>query len=162
MAKALAQVNKHVQADYAKGKVLAAIVRPLPRVLHKTPDDEGMTEWRDIYFPSNIATPLEDWYIPATSGERGTLLIFNHTRPICRAGFQGHFDALWNKYDAVEIDVVVQMNHLSDEEQPAVCPYSGRSRLSQRPYYPGFHDLPSVETPKIKVQLVELQRERNA
>jgi hypothetical protein len=55
------------EEDYAKVKALAAIVNPLRSVFHKTPDDYGMTGWRDIYFPSDDGTPLEGWYIARSS-----------------------------------------------------------------------------------------------
>ena len=31
-----------------------------------------------------------------------------------RAGFQGHFGEPWSSFDAVEIDFVIQMKHLTD------------------------------------------------
>ena len=48
MEKALEQLKTISEEDYAKVKALAAIVKPLRSVLHKTPDDYGMTGWRDI------------------------------------------------------------------------------------------------------------------
>jgi hypothetical protein len=65
MEKGLEQLKTISEEDYAKVKALAAIVKPLRSVLHKTPDDYGMTGWRDIYFPSDDGTSLEGWYIPA-------------------------------------------------------------------------------------------------
>jgi hypothetical protein len=59
MDKALEQLKTISEEDYAKVKNLAAIVKPLRSVLHKTRDDHGMTGWRDIYFPSDDGTPLE-------------------------------------------------------------------------------------------------------
>jgi uncharacterized protein len=41
------------------------------------------------------------------------LVIFNHALPMCRAGFPGHLGAPWSMYDAVEIDFVIQMKHLT-------------------------------------------------
>ena len=73
-----------------------------------------MTGWRDIYFPSDDSIPLEGWYIPAKGGESDELVIFNHALPMCRAGFPGHLGAPWNNFDAVEIDFVIQMKHLTD------------------------------------------------
>jgi len=35
---------------------------------------------------------------------------------MCRAGVQGHFGEPWSNYDAVEIDFVIQMKHLTDAE----------------------------------------------
>jgi hypothetical protein len=42
MEKALAQLKVISEEDYAKVKSLAAIVKPLRSVLHKTPDDYGI------------------------------------------------------------------------------------------------------------------------
>ncbi len=114
MEKALEQLKTISEEDYAKVKGLAAIVKPLRSVLHKTPDDYGMTGWRDIYFPSDDGVPLEGWYIPAKGGESDKLIIFNHALPMCRAGFPGHLGAPWSSFDAVEIDFVIQMKHLTD------------------------------------------------
>lgn len=100
--------------DYEKVKGLANIVRPIRSVLHKTPDDYGMSGWRDIYFPSDDGVPLEGWYIPAKGGQSDKLIIFNHALPMCRAGFPGHLGAPWSSFDAVEIDFVIQMKHLTD------------------------------------------------
>jgi len=41
--KALEQLKNISEKDYAKVKALAAIVKPLRSVIHKTPDDYGMT-----------------------------------------------------------------------------------------------------------------------
>jgi len=87
MAKALEQLKTISKDDYAKVKALANIVRPLRSVLHKTPDDYGMTGWRGLYFPSDDGTPLEGWYIPAKGGESDKLVIFNHALLMCRAGW---------------------------------------------------------------------------
>ena len=70
--------------------------------------------WRDIYFQSDDGIPLEGWYIPAKGGENHRLVIFNHALPMCRAGFPGHFGEPWSNFDAVEIDFVIQMKHLTD------------------------------------------------
>jgi hypothetical protein len=116
MEKALEQLKTISEEDYAKVKALAAIVKPLRSVLHKTPDDYGMTGWRDIYFPSDDGTPLEGWYIPAKGGESDKLVIFNHALPMCRAGFPGHLGEPWSNFDAVEIDFVIQMKHLTTRD----------------------------------------------
>jgi uncharacterized protein len=89
-------------------------VRPLRSFLFKTPDDYGMTGWKDISFSSDDGTPLEGWYIPAKGGESDKLIIFNHALPMCRAGFPGHFGEPWSMYDGVEIDFVIQYKHLTD------------------------------------------------
>ena len=114
MEKALEQLKVISEADHAKVKALANIVRPLRSVLHKTPDDYGMTGWKNIYFPSDDGIPLEGWYIPAKGGESDKLIIFNHALPMCRAGFPGHLGEPWSNYDAVEIDFVIQYKHLTD------------------------------------------------
>ena len=114
MEKALAQLKTISQEDHARVKGLANIVRPLRSVLHKTPDDYGMTGWRDLYFPSDDDVPLEGWYIPAKGGESDKLIIFNHALPMCRAGFPGHLGEPWSNYDAVKIDFVIQYKHLTD------------------------------------------------
>ena len=41
--KALEQLKNISEKDYAKVKALAAIVKPLRSVIHKTPNDYGMT-----------------------------------------------------------------------------------------------------------------------
>jgi hypothetical protein len=75
MEKALEQLKTISKEDYAKVKNLANIVRPLRSVLFKTPDDYGMTGWRNIYFQSDDGIPLEGWYIPAKGGESDKLII---------------------------------------------------------------------------------------
>jgi hypothetical protein len=69
MEKALEQRKTISDEDHAKIKALVAIVKPLRSVLHKTPDDHGMTGWKDLYIPSDDDTPLEAWYIPARGAE---------------------------------------------------------------------------------------------
>lgn len=114
MTKALQQLEKITEEDHAKVKQLANIVVPLRSILHKTPDDYGMSNWEDIYFQSDDGVPLEGWYIPAKGGESDKLIIFNHALPMCRAGFPGHLGEPWSAFDAVEINFVIQMKHLTD------------------------------------------------
>ncbi len=114
METAFKQLETISPEDYAKVQGLAAIVRPLRSVIHKTPDDYGMTGWHDLVIPSDDGVPLEAWYIPAKGGESNKLVIFNHALPMCRAGFPGHLGAPWSAYDAVEIDFVIQYKHLTD------------------------------------------------
>jgi uncharacterized protein len=114
MEKALEQLKTISDEDYAKVKNLAAIVRPLRSVIHKTPDDYGMSGRRNLCIPSDDGTPLEAWYIPAKGGESDKLIIFNRALPMCRAGFPGHLGEPWSMYDAVEIDFVIQYKHLTD------------------------------------------------
>jgi len=114
MATALAQLETISEEDHVKVKGLANIVRPLRSVIHKTPDDHGMTGWEDLYIPSDDGTPLEAWYIPAKGGESNKLVIFNHALPMCRSGFPGHLGEPWSGFDAVEIDFVLQYKHLTD------------------------------------------------
>lgn len=111
---AIAQLEKISPEDYAKVKGLAGIVRPMRSVIHKTPDDYGMTGWSDLVISSDDGVPLEAWYIPAKGGDSNKLIIFNHALPMCRAGFPGHFGEPWSGYDAVEIDFVIQYKHLTD------------------------------------------------
>ena len=59
MDKALEQLKTIAEKDYAKIKGMVNIVRPFRSVLHKTPDDYGMTGWSDIYFPADDGVPLE-------------------------------------------------------------------------------------------------------
>jgi hypothetical protein len=99
MEKALNQAKTISEADYAKVKAIANIVRPLRSVVFKTPDDHGMTEWRDLYIPSDDGTPVEACYIPAKGGQSDKLIIFNHALPMYRAGFPGHLGAPWSMYD---------------------------------------------------------------
>ncbi len=68
---------------------MANIFRPLRSVLFKTPDDYGMTGWRNIYFQSDDGIPLEGWYIPAKGGESDKLVIFNHALPCVVQVFRG-------------------------------------------------------------------------
>jgi hypothetical protein len=91
MEKASAQLKTISEDDYAKVKAVAGIVKSPRSFIFKTPDDHGMTGWKDIYIPSDDGTPLEGWYLPAKGGESGKLIIFNHALPMCRAGFPGHF-----------------------------------------------------------------------
>ena len=49
--------------------------KPLRSVLHMTPDDHGMTLWRDINFPSDDGIPLKVWYFPAKGGESDKRII---------------------------------------------------------------------------------------
>lgn len=114
MEKAQAQLKTISPQDYEKIKGLANIVRPLRSVIHKTPDDYGMTGWKDLVIASDDGVPLEAWYIPAKGGESNKLVIFNHALPMCRAGFPGHLGEPWSMYDAVEIDFVIQYKHLTD------------------------------------------------
>jgi hypothetical protein len=46
----LEQLKTISKEDYAKVKAVANIVKPLRSVIHKTPDDYGMTGWRNIHF----------------------------------------------------------------------------------------------------------------
>ena len=68
MEKALEQLKTISKEDYAKVKGLANVCRPLRSVIHKTPDDHGMTGWHDLHIASDDGTPLEAWYIPAKGG----------------------------------------------------------------------------------------------
>jgi len=78
METALAQLEVISPDDHAKVKYLATMVSPLRSVIHKTPDDYGMTGWKDLVVPSDVGTPLEARYITAMGGESNKLAIFNH------------------------------------------------------------------------------------
>jgi len=114
MEKALAQLETISEDDYAKVKTVAGIVKSPRSFIHKTPDDHQIRGWQDIHIASDDGIPLEGWYIPAKGGESDKLVIFNHALPMCRAGFPGHFGEPWSNFDAVEIDFVIQMKHLTD------------------------------------------------
>src|SRR5215467_11149320 len=60
------------------------------------------------------ALPWKAGTSPAKGRESDKLVIFNHALPMCRAGFPGHLGEPWSNFDAVEIDFVVQMKHLTD------------------------------------------------
>ena len=49
MERALEQLKTISKEDYAKGKALAAIVKPLRSVLHKTPDEGTTRRFKDGY-----------------------------------------------------------------------------------------------------------------
>jgi hypothetical protein len=49
MERALEQLKAISEEDYAKVKGLANVVRPLRSVIHKTPDDYGMTGRKDLH-----------------------------------------------------------------------------------------------------------------
>lgn len=48
MSNAIEQLKTISDSDYAKIKGMVNVVRPFRSVLHKTPDDYGMTGWEDI------------------------------------------------------------------------------------------------------------------
>lgn len=55
MEKALEQLKTISAEDYEKVKGIANVVRPLRSVIHKTPDDYGMTGWKDLVIPPTTA-----------------------------------------------------------------------------------------------------------
>lgn len=115
MENAVDQMNKISEEDYAKIMGMVKVCkREWRSLLHKTPDDYGMKGWEDIYFQADDGVPLNGWYIPAKGGESDKLVIFNHALPMSRAGFQGHMGEPWSGFEAVEIDFVIQMKHLTD------------------------------------------------
>lgn len=115
LEKAVEQLNKISKEDYAKVQGMVGVVkRDFRSILHKTPDDYGMKNWEDIFFPAADGVPLSGWYIPAAGGESDKLIIYNHALPMCRAGFQGHLGEPFSNFDNVEIDFVIQMKHLTD------------------------------------------------
>ncbi|MFT3932568.1 MAG: alpha/beta hydrolase [Chitinophagaceae bacterium] len=115
LEKAVEQLNEISPENYAKVQGLVAVVRrDFRSILHKTPNDYNMKNWEDIYFQAEDGVPLSGWYIPAKGGESDKLIIYNHALPMCRAGFQGHLGEPWSNFEAVEIDFVIQMKHLTD------------------------------------------------
>lgn len=111
---AIKQLNEISEADYEKVIGLANVCKPFRSVIHKTPDDYGMTDWEDVFLKGVDGVPLDGWYIPAKGGESDKLVIFNHALPMSRSGFQGHFGLPFSGYDNVEIDFVIQMKHLTE------------------------------------------------
>lgn len=115
LEKAVEQLNNISAEDYEKVQGMVGVVkRDFRSILHKTPDDYGMQNWEDIFFPAADGVPLSGWYIPAAGGESDKLIIYNHALPMSRAGFQGHLGEPFSNFDNVEIDFVVQMKHLTD------------------------------------------------
>ncbi|WP_276682596.1 alpha/beta hydrolase family protein [Empedobacter brevis] len=109
------QMDEISEEDYAKIMGMVNVCkREWRSILHKTPDDYGMTGWEDIYFPADDGVPLSGWYIPAKGGESDKLIIFNHALPMSRAGFQGHLGLPWSSFTDIEIDFVYQMKILTD------------------------------------------------
>lgn len=109
------QLDEISEEDYEKVMGLVKVCkREWRSILHKTPDDYGMTGWEDVYFQAVDGVPLSGWYIPAKGGESDKLVIFNHALPMCRAGFQGHLGKPWADFIDIEIDFVIQMKHLTD------------------------------------------------
>ncbi|MGJ0516244.1 MAG: hypothetical protein ACR65O_10940 [Methylomicrobium sp.] len=70
--KVLEQFKSLSEEDHAKIKALAAVVKPIRSVLHKTPNHYGMSGWRDNYFPSDEGASLEGGYLSIKSGERAS------------------------------------------------------------------------------------------
>lgn len=115
LKKAKEQLDSISKKDYEKIKGLVGVCkREWRSILHKTPDDYGMKDWKDIYFPAEDGVPIYGWYIPAKGGESNKLVIYNHALPMSRAGFQGHLGEPWSGFEPVEIDFVIQMKHLTD------------------------------------------------
>ncbi|MEM1182833.1 MAG: alpha/beta hydrolase, partial [Acidobacteriota bacterium] len=86
-------------------------VRPMFRTpVHLRPDERGIENWDDIYFPSSDGTPLEGWLLRAEGSSQ--LIIANHPMPMSRSGFTGHWGAPWSGVDDIEIDFVKAYAHL--------------------------------------------------
>ena len=86
-------------------------VRPMFRTpVHKQPDDYGLTDYEDVYFPSDDGVPLEGWLIRAPGSHK--LIIANHPMPMSRSGFTGHWGEPWSRVDNIEIDFVRAYAHL--------------------------------------------------
>ncbi|MDJ1175981.1 alpha/beta hydrolase family protein [Roseofilum capinflatum] len=86
-------------------------VRPMFRTpVHKKPDEYGITDYEDIYFPSDDGVPLEGWLIRAKDSDK--LIIANHPMPMSRSGFTGHWGQPWSDVDDLEVDFVKAYAHL--------------------------------------------------
>lgn len=75
--------------------------------VHKRPEDHGLTDYEDVFFPSADGVGLEGWLIRAPGSKR--LIIINHPMPMSRSGFTGHWGAPWSAVDDIEIDFVAHM-----------------------------------------------------
>lgn len=100
------------EEQVAKVKYLAEFaVRPMFRTpVHLQPNERGIAEWEDVYFPSADGTPLEGWWLKAEGSTK--LIIANHPMPMSRSGFTGHWGEPWSAVDDLEIDFVKAYAHL--------------------------------------------------
>jgi uncharacterized protein len=112
--KGIGTIQDHFQGGLREGQNLANIVRPLRSVLFKTPDDYGMTGWRNIYSQSGDGIPLEGWYIPAKGGKSDKADHLQSRSSDVSRRFSGHLGEPCSMHDAVEIDFAIQQKHLSD------------------------------------------------
>ena len=86
-------------------------VRPMFRTpLFVKPEDWGITDYDDVFFPSADGTPLEGWLMRAKNSKK--LIIANHPMPMSRAGFCGHLGEPWSNVDDIKIDFVKIWAHL--------------------------------------------------
>lgn len=64
-------------------------VRPMFRTpLFIKPEEWGIDDYEDVFFPSADGVPLEGWWLKAANSNK--LIIANHPMPMSRAGFCGH------------------------------------------------------------------------
>ncbi|GLP94741.1 alpha/beta hydrolase family protein [Paraferrimonas sedimenticola] len=86
-------------------------VRPMFRTpLFVTPNDWGIDNYKNVFFPSADGVPLEGWLMRAANSQK--LIIANHPMPMSRAGFCGHFGEPWSNVDDIKIDFVRIWSHL--------------------------------------------------
>lgn len=86
-------------------------VKPMFRTpLFVKPEDWGIENYEDVYFPSSDGVPLEGWLMRAEGSNK--LIIANHPMPMSRAGFCGHFGEPWSNVDDIKIDFVRIWAHL--------------------------------------------------
>lgn len=86
-------------------------VRPMFRTpLFVKPEEWGIDDYENVYFPSLDGVPLEGWWMKAENSNK--LIIANHPMPMSRAGFCGHFGEPWSNVDDIKIDFVRIWSHL--------------------------------------------------
>ena len=104
--------NNITPEQLATVKYLAEFaVRPMFRTpLFVKPEEWGIDNYEDVFFPSADGTPLEGWLMKAKDSNK--LIIANHPMPMSRAGFCGHFGEPWSNVDDIKIDFVKIWSHL--------------------------------------------------
>ncbi|MGL6314269.1 alpha/beta hydrolase family protein [Vibrio sp. WXL103] len=86
-------------------------VRPMFRTpLFVKPEEWGIEDYEEVYFPSADGVPLEGWWMKAENSNK--LIIANHPMPMSRAGFCGHLGEPWSSVDNIKIDFVKIWAHL--------------------------------------------------
>ena len=78
--------------------------------MHIQPEERGITDYEDVFFPSADGVPLEGWLLRAPGSNK--VIIANHPMPMSRSGFTGHWGLPWSMVDDIEIDFVQAYAHL--------------------------------------------------